>query len=474
MKAATDLPIGVQRVYVDNLLDNAPLKPTQLIVFAICALVALLDGMDSQSIGVAGPVMAADLHLKMSHFTPALSAGLLGATIGALAFGGLADRFGRKPVLVASTALFGLFTLLTATSSTFSGLLLLRFIAGLGLGGATPCFITLAAEFSPSQHRPAISSLIWATFPLGNALGGFTSGYIVSHFRWQMVFLVAGVPTVVLALFMALALPESLRYLVARQRHPARAERIARRLEPSLSAGPFQLLARRAEDLLPDAALRQRTSLVSSMFALFSDQRAVGTLLIWLILYLGLGTTTVMVLMSPTLLHSDGIKLGMTGALVGVFSISSMLSMAIAGRLIQIVGPALALSPAFLIGAAFIVILGHLHSPLLLGLCMMIIGLSAPLGVAGGIALAATFYPIHIRSSGVGWGMGFGRFGQVCSPLVIGLMLSLSWEPIKILTAMAAAPFLAGLAIACFSWSVRIKTPGTPVPVLPNELSESL
>jgi AAHS family 4-hydroxybenzoate transporter-like MFS transporter len=164
-----------------------------------------------------------------------------------------------------------------------------------------------------------------------------------------------------------------------------------------------------------------------------------------------------MVLMSPTLLAADGISLGLRGILVGVFSISAMLGMAVAGRLIQKFGPVLALAPAYIIGAVFVALLGNFHDPILLGICMVIIGLSAPLGVGGAVALAATFYPTQIRSGGVGWGMGLGRFGQVCCPLATGLMLSLSFAPAKILVIMAAAPLAAGVALILFSWSLRPK-----------------
>lgn len=444
-----------RQIHVDSLLNGERLKPLQILVFIACAMVALLDGMDSQSIGVAGPLMASDLHMKMGQFTPALSSGLLGAAIGALAFGSVADRFGRKPVLIATTASFGILTLLTALTTTFTGLIALRFIAGLGLGGATPCFITYAAEFAPSFHRAAVTSFLWSAYPLGNAVGGFTSGYVVSHSTWHMVFIVAGVPTIVLAMLMVLLMPESLRYMVARQRDPTGAERLARKLDPTIPAGPIHLVSQTSEDLLSARGNQVRVGLIESLGALFSDGRTVGTLLIWALLYLGFATTTLMVLMSPTLLAVDSISLGLRGMLVGIFSISAMLGMAVAGRLLQKFGPVLALAPAYIVGAIFVALLGNFHDPVLLGICMVIIGLSAPLGVGGAVALAATFYPTQIRSSGVGWGMGLGRFGQVCCPLATGLMLSFSWAPAKILMTMASVPMAAGIALILLSWSLR-------------------
>jgi AAHS family 4-hydroxybenzoate transporter-like MFS transporter len=435
----------IRPIQVDSLLDGRP-KPLQLLVFIACAMVALFDGMDSQAIGVAGKLMAGDLHMPMSRFAPAISSGLLGATIGAMAFGTVADRFGRKPTLVFATALFGLFTVLTAIPSDFTWLIVLRFIAGLGLGGATPCFITLSAEFAPPRHRATMTALLWAAYPLGNAVGGFTSAFVIGHATWHMVFLVAGIPTLALAVFMAFFMPESLRYLVVR--HPARAERLARRLDKSISTGPIRLILQGADDLVAShAGTAERTGLLSSLKALFSDGRGVGTLLLWLILYCSFATTTVMVVMSPTLLTEAGFSLQFAGNLVGLFSVMATISMAVAGKLLQKLGPVLALAPFFLVGGLLLASLGSLHEPWVLALCMSAIGLTVPLAAAGAIALTAMFYPTEIRSSGVGWGMGFGRFGQVLSPLAMGLMLGLHWHPDRISMVMALAPLIASVAV---------------------------
>src|SRR5438270_8555644 len=134
------------QIEADGLLDRPRISALQIRVFVICALVALLDAVDSQAIGVAGPLMSASLKMSAAAFSPAYSAGLLGAAIGALAFGPVSDGFGRKPALVFTTLLFGIFTVLTALAASFPVLFAYRFVAGLGLGGAPPCCITLAGR----------------------------------------------------------------------------------------------------------------------------------------------------------------------------------------------------------------------------------------------------------------------------------------------------------------------------------------
>ena len=439
-----------QDVDVASLIDDRPIGATQIRVFILCALVALLDGVDSQAIGVAGPLIAAQLKMPMGAFAPAFSAGLFGAAIGALAFGPVADRVGRKPMLVFATALFGVFTCLTALADSFSVLVIYRFIAGLGLGGATPCFITLSAEYAPRHRRAMLVSLLWAGYPAGNAVGGFTTSYVVSHFPWQMVFYVAGLPSLVLTAALVFAMPESLHFLASQGRLRGRAEAIAGALDPSLVRGNFQLVSR----------TQAQTKTKVPLLALVTDGRAAGTILLWLILYLGFATTTVIVLQTPTLLRAGGMALSTTGILVGVYSIFAVCGMAIAGKLVEKFGPALALAPAFSFGAILLAGLGYFaSSPLAAAVIMALLGFTVPLGAAGGIALTAMFYPTVMRSSGVGWAMGWGRFGQVCSPLVIGLLLTLGWPPGQILAVMAIGPLLAALCVLLRSVFVRIDAP---------------
>ena len=163
-------------INVNRLIDDGPVRPFQVFAISLCALVAFLDGADTQSIAVAAPIIADNLKLTRAALGPLFSAALLGAAIGALTFGPLGDRFGRKRMLVLATIIFGIFTLATALATSYESLLAIRFAAGIGLGGATPCFLALASEFSPGRRRAMVASLIWAAFPLGGSIGGFEIG----------------------------------------------------------------------------------------------------------------------------------------------------------------------------------------------------------------------------------------------------------------------------------------------------------
>src|SRR5258706_11772837 len=343
---------GSREIDVASLLDDRPIGALQIRVFVLCALVALLDGVDSQAIGVAGPLIAADLKMPMGAFAPAFSAGLFGAAIGALAFGPVADRIGRKPMLVFATGLFGVFTCLTALADSFSVLVTYRFIAGLGLGGAIPCFVTLSAEYAPKHQRARLVSLLWAGYPAGNAVGGFMTSYVVTHYPWQMVFYAGGVPSLVVAGLLVMLMPESLRFLGSQGKLDVRAERLAVALNPDLGKSTFKLTATRQTHAKAKVRLRD----------LFTEGRAVGTILLWLILYLGFATTTVITLQTPTLLRGSGMSLSTTGILVGIYSMFAVCGMAIARTLVEKFGPVAALAPTFALGAVRLAGLGHLAS----------------------------------------------------------------------------------------------------------------
>nr|WP_166796064.1 MFS transporter [Methylocella tundrae] len=216
-----------------GIIDQSPVGIFQLRVFVLCALVAALDGFDTQAIGYVAPLVASAIEIPISSFSLIFSAGLLGASVGAFAFGPLADRFGRKRLLVAACILFASFTLATIGVRSFQGLLALRFLAGLGLGGATPSFLALSAEFSPKRLRSLTITALFAAFPFGGFVGGFASSYLISHYGWQTVFVAGGVTPLLIAGLLAIWLPESLHFMASRGTDKAAVVAVLNRISPT-------------------------------------------------------------------------------------------------------------------------------------------------------------------------------------------------------------------------------------------------
>ena len=421
-----------------DLIDANPMSSLQWRIVFLCMFAAILDGADTFSIGVAAPSIAAKLGMKLPEFGPVFSAAQFGAAAGAFAFGPLADKFGRKLMLTIAVLIFAVFTFATALADTRSSLIAIRFLAGVGLGGATPCFLSLASEFAPARIRASVTTLLWAGFPLGGMIGGFLNSYLLSHFEWPMLFYVGGVLPIVVAVAIAAAVPEAPSFLVGRTGSAGVLAGLAGRIAPALS-GQFSAATRfiQREVKLPGAPMRH----------LFKDGRALTTLLLWIPFFLGFGLLVLVVLWSPAILRNAGMT-GPNAALVVAFhGLGGFIGMASSGKLLEKFGPYV-LIPALLLGAVSTLLFGTVGTNVVLasvfdGLIGVFIGIAA----AGSIGLASWIYPTSIRSTGIGWAMAMGRVGQVAAPLLAGTMLQMGWKVNDMFLALAAAPLAAALVI---------------------------
>src|SRR4051794_28844427 len=208
---------GAEQADVDvvAVIDRVPLSRLQWMTIVLCGIVAILDGFDTQAIAFVAPLIAKDMQTEMSAFGPVFGAGLLGLTVGALAFGPIADRVGRKPVIIVLSLTFGVFALATPVVQSLEALMVMRFLTGLGLGGAMPNIIALTSEYSPKHRRATLVTLMFCGFPLGAVLGGLISAKPMAHYGWPAVFYLGGILPIVVLPFLMLWLPESIRFLVA-------------------------------------------------------------------------------------------------------------------------------------------------------------------------------------------------------------------------------------------------------------------
>jgi AAHS family 4-hydroxybenzoate transporter-like MFS transporter len=444
---------GINRVVnVTQLIDGMPFTKLQWLVVALCALVGLLDGADTQSIGVTAPFIADMLGMKVSGFGPVFAASQLGAAIGALTFGSLADRYGRKPMLAIAIATIAIFTLATVNVSTLPVLIAVRFLAGIGLGGATPCFLAMTSDYSPKKQRGTIATIIWSSYPLGASLGGFMNAYIIARFDWHTIFYVGGtLPLIILTIFL-ISMPESIQYLAART-------------DASATARIRKILARMGQHFeqanIQFAVEGKKVSGVPVKH-LFSDRRGLTTVMLWAVFFLAFATTNLMVMWTPTLLHANGLEHAATAVVLGFFNFGAFIGMAGAGRLVDRLGPVRSLGAGFVVAMVGVAALGSATTTTMAAAIGVVIGLSIGVGGAGAIAVATLLYPAAIRSTGIGWGMGMGRFGQFVSPLVIGGLLTAGLATGQILFVAAAFPGLAAVFVLLLwlrEWRQRGATP---------------
>jgi AAHS family 4-hydroxybenzoate transporter-like MFS transporter len=225
-------------VDVAQFIEQQPVGGFQVRLLLTCAAVLFLDGFDTQAIGYVAPALAKEWGLTKAALGPVFSAGLFGLMIGALVFGPLADRIGRKKIIIFSTLAFGLGRLVTAFIQDVNTLLGIRFLTGLGLGGAMPNAVAMTSEYSPHRRRATMVMIMFCGFSVGAALGGLLAAALIPQFGWRSVFVVGGVAPLLLAPILALRLPESVRFLALTGRAPERVAELLARINPKAAFAP--------------------------------------------------------------------------------------------------------------------------------------------------------------------------------------------------------------------------------------------
>lgn len=405
-------------VNVTDLINNRPISRYQISVFFLCALAALMDGYDSVIIGITAPAIATSLGLDVKSFGPIFSAAQFGFMIGAFVAGPLADRFGRKSLLAASVVIFGLFSLLTPLSNSYDHLIALRFLTGLGLGGASATFVSLSTEYAPLRVRATIVTLMWTMIPLGNVVGGVLSSMVLPSHGWMLVYYIGGIVPIGIAVLMLFLVPESIGFLAVRGTGQSKLSRIVQRIAP---------------DLKPDATtiflVTEEKTAGARISNLFSDGRALTTLCFWIIFFCcWLVLITLLAWMVP-ILREAGISPSKAPLMIAANSAGAVIGAPIIGRIMDKTNPYYVLISVFFIAAISVSALGFaVTSVELFAACSFIEGFALGGASSGLVALAAASYPTAIRSTGVGWAIGVSRFGAVVGPILAGLMLSASWS----------------------------------------------
>jgi AAHS family 4-hydroxybenzoate transporter-like MFS transporter len=427
---------------VAHIIDDRPLSRFQIRTIVLCVVVVILDGFDTQCMGFLVPPIADSLHIPIPSFGPVLSAALIGLMIAAMASGPIADRWGRRSVVIVSVVVFGIFALLTARANSLRELVLYRFLTGLGLGGAMPNAVALTAEYTPRRIQPNVVGAIFVGMPAGALIASQAASILIPLWGWRSVFVVGGVLPLLLALLLIKVLPESVRFLSTTGSDPDRVAAILGRISPDATVVGIQDMSARDE--------RRKGVPVKH---LFTEGRAAGTLLLWVPFFMNLLMLYFFISWLPALLRQTGMPPSAGVEAVAMFSLGGIFGTLFEGSVMKAFGARTLLLLEFLICAALIASLaqvGASRAPMLLvslvlGVCMQ--------GAQSGLnALAAGFYPTAVRATGIGWALGVGRIGSIVGPSLGGVLLSLNWTPDRIFMSGIAPALCAATAIVLTRW----------------------
>ncbi|MFP1682301.1 MFS transporter [Alloalcanivorax sp. C16-1] len=394
---------------LEEMFDDYNLSRYQKVIIVFCALVAMLDGFDTQVIAFAAPAIANDWAANLAAFGPVFSSALFGGLIGALIFGPLGDRVGRKPALIGAVLIMSIGSLLTPLCGDVSTLTLVRFFTGIGLGGALPNFITLTAEYSPKHLRATIVPVMYCGFPLGAIIGGAVASQLISAFGWGSVFLMGGILPLLLVPALIVFLPESVRFL-ARERKREKIDLILSRMGRS-GVWDGELAAPEKESKVP-------------VKDIFRDGRLSGTLGIWLVFFSSLLLTYFMVNWLPLVAQSSGFGPEDAVLAVVLLNLGAVCGTVLIGRLGDRVGQGIVVSLAYAIGFLAITALGKIgHSVSLLFALTFLSGFFSIGAQICTVAICTNLYDVTTRATGTGWAMGAGRVGAIVGPVVGGVLI---------------------------------------------------
>src|SRR3954454_1648939 len=417
-------------VDVQAFLNENPFSKYQWLTFALCFFIVLLDGFDTAAIGYIAPSLITEWGVERPALAPVLSAALFGLAFGALSSGPLADRFGRKAVLVASVLIFGVACLASAFSGGLTQLVIWRFITGLGLGAAMPNAVTLMSEYCPDGRRATLTNAMFCGFPLGAAFGGFLAAWMIPQWGWRSVLVLGGIAPLVLTVLLVVALPESVRYMVAMNHSVERIRAVLRRISASATNATSFVMSEKASMAQPEGK--------TGIGVVLSSSYAVGSIMLWITYFMGLVIFYALINWMPILFKDAGLEQHNAALISALFPLGGV-GAVLFGWLMDRFNANKIIATGFVLTALAIYAIGQVAGNLsLLVVVVFVAGTLMNTAQSSLPALAAGFYPTQGRATGVAWMLGLGRFGGIAGSFLIAELsaLKLSFPQIFLVVAI--------------------------------------
>ncbi|WP_271407581.1 MFS transporter [Pseudomonas sp. Q1-7] len=426
----------MRKLDVHAIIDNARFTPFHWMVMGWCALLLIFDGYDLFIYGVVLPVLMKEWGLTPLQAGALGSYALFGMMFGALAFGSLADKIGRKKGIAICFVLFSGFTVLNGFASSPTEFGICRFVAGLGIGGLMPNVVALMNEYAPKRLRSTLVAVMFSGYSLGGMLSAGVGIYMLPRFGWEAMFFAALLPLLLLPLILW-RLPESVGFLL-RQGRVEQARAILKRIDPQASIGDHDEL------LLNEVKVQG-----APVLELFREGRGLRTLMLWVAFFCCLLMVYALSSWLPKLMANAGYSLGSSLSFLLALNFGGMFGAIAGGFLGDRFNLPKVVVAFFIVAAVSISLLGFKSPTPVLYLLIAVAGATTIGTQILLYATAAQFYGLAFRSTGLGWASGIGRNGAIVGPLLGGALLGINLPLQLNFMAFAIPGAIAALAM-CF------------------------
>ncbi|MCG5227549.1 aromatic acid/H+ symport family MFS transporter [Acinetobacter pittii] len=442
--------MDTSKVNINELIDKASFTSFHWKVLIWCLLIIIFDGYDLVIYGVALPLLMQQWSLTAVEAGLLASAALFGMMFGAMIFGTLSDKLGRKKTILICVTLFSGFTFIGAFAKGPTEFAILRFIAGLGIGGVMPNVVALMTEYAPKKIRSTLVAIMFSGYAIGGMTSALLGAWLVKDMGWQIMFLIAGIPLLLLPLIWKF-LPESLAFLV-KSNHSEQAKSIVCKISPQTQVNANTQLV-----------LNESTTTDAPVRALFQQGRTFSTFMFWIAFFMCLLMVYALGSWLPKLMLQAGYSLGASMLFLFALNIGGMVGAIGGGALADRFHLKPVITIMFIVGSAALILLG-INSPQFILYSLIAIAGAATIGSQILLyTFVAQFYPTALRSTGMGWASGIGRIGAIIGPVLTGALLTLELPHQMNFLAIAIPGVIAALAIFMVNLkaSVAAQTPST-------------
>ena len=434
------------KLNINSIVDQAKFTPFHWSVLLWCLMIIIFDGYDLVIYGVALPLLMQEWGLTAVQAGLLASTALFGMMFGAMSFGTLSDKLGRKRTIMICVAIFSGFTFLGSFTTTPIEFGILRFLAGLGIGGVMPNVVALMTEYAPKRIRSTLVAVMFSGYAIGGMTSALLGVWLVVDHGWKIMFYIAGIPMLCLPLIWKF-LPESLMFLT-KKGETEKVKEIVQKISPQES------ISSETEFTLNEATNEAEAPLK----ALFQQGRTFSTIMFWLAFFMCLLMVYALGSWLPKLMIQAGYSLGASMLFLFALNIGGMVGAIGGGVLADRFHLKPVLTIMFTIGAIALILLGFKSHQVLLYSLIAIAGAAT---IGSQILLytfVAQFYPATVRSTGMGWASGIGRIGAIVGPVLTGALLTLHLPHQMNFLVIAIPGFIAALAIFMVNLKASVET----------------